>query len=54
MCPGPIIVNIGESNINPVAALHGALTRAGAFGRLYERLRPLFQLPEIRLGTGDG
>jgi uncharacterized membrane protein YedE/YeeE len=54
MCPGPILVNIGEGKVYAVAALLGALTGAGAFGRLYGRLRPLFQLPEIPLGTGDG
>jgi uncharacterized protein len=54
MCPGPILVNIGEGKIYALAALAGALTGAGAFGALYERLRLPFRLPVTKLGTGDG
>jgi uncharacterized membrane protein YedE/YeeE len=32
MCPGPILVNIGEGKVYALAALAGALTGAGAFG----------------------
>jgi uncharacterized membrane protein YedE/YeeE len=45
MCPGPILVNIGEGKIYAVAALAGALTGAGLLGRLYPRLRGPFGLP---------
>jgi uncharacterized protein len=47
MCPGPIFVNIGEGKVYAVAALAGALTGAGVFGALYDRLQPLFALPLI-------
>ena len=47
MCPGPILVNIGEGKIYAVAALAGALTGAGAFGTLYRRLRSGFGLPSL-------
>jgi uncharacterized membrane protein YedE/YeeE len=39
MCPGPILVNIGEGKIYAVAALAGALVGAGAFGTLYGRFQ---------------
>jgi uncharacterized membrane protein YedE/YeeE len=54
MCPGPIVVNIGEGKIYALAALAGALTGAGAFGSLYERLQRPFKLPALKLGTGEG
>ena len=54
MCPGPILVNIGEGKIYAVAALAGALVGAGAFGALYERLQGLFGLPPLSVGTGEG
>ena len=54
MCPGPILVNIGEGKIYALAALAGALTGAGAFGALYQRLQPLFHLPPLTVGTGEG
>lgn len=54
MCPGPILVNIGEGKVYALAALAGALTGAGAFGALYERLQRPFKLPAVKLGTGDG
>jgi uncharacterized membrane protein YedE/YeeE len=47
MCPGPIFVNVGEGKVYALAALAGALTGAGAFGVLYERIQPLFGLPPI-------
>jgi uncharacterized membrane protein YedE/YeeE len=54
MCPGPILVNIGEGKIYAVAALAGALTGAGVFGALYERLQGVFGLPPLTVGTGEG
>lgn len=54
MCPGPILVNIGEGKIYALAALAGALVGAGAFGALYERLRRPFVLPPLASGTGEG
>ncbi|OFW29075.1 MAG: hypothetical protein A3H97_15900 [Acidobacteria bacterium RIFCSPLOWO2_02_FULL_65_29] len=47
MCPGPIVVNIGEGKLYAVAALAGALLGAGAFGVLYQRLQGLFALPRL-------
>ena len=54
MCPGPILVNIGEGKIYALAALAGALTGAGAFGALYPRLQHPFKLPPLAVGTGEG
>ena len=54
MCPGPVLVNIGEGKIYALAALAGALTGAGAFGALYSRVQGLFALPPITAGTGEG
>ena len=54
MCPGPIIVNIGEGKLYAIAALAGALTGAGAFGALYPRLQRPFALPPLNVGTGNG
>jgi hypothetical protein len=54
MCPGPILVNVGEGKVYALGALAGALAGAALFGALYGRLwRPL-RLPALRLGTGDG
>jgi uncharacterized membrane protein YedE/YeeE len=54
MCPGPIFVNIGEGKLYALAALAGALTGAGVFGALYERLQPLFMLPPLAKHPGAG
>jgi hypothetical protein len=48
MCPGPILVNIGEGKVYALAALAGALAGAGAFGMLYSRLQRTFRLPSLR------
>lgn len=53
MCPGPILVNIGEGKIYALAAFAGALTGAGAFGVLYRRLQRPFRLPVLKVGTGE-
>jgi uncharacterized membrane protein YedE/YeeE len=45
MCPGPILVNVGEGKVYALAALAGALVGAATFGALYDRLRTLFGLP---------
>jgi uncharacterized protein len=49
MCPGPILVNIGEGKVYALAALAGALTGAGAFGALYPRLQGTFRLPPLKV-----
>lgn len=54
MCPGPILVNIGEGKVYAFAALAGALVGAGAFGTLYPRLQGVFRLPPLTIGTGEG
>ncbi|MGE3073190.1 MAG: DUF6691 family protein [Dehalococcoidia bacterium] len=54
MCPGPILVNIGEGKIYALAALAGTLVGAGAFGTLYPRLQNAFRLPPLQVGTGEG
>lgn len=54
MCPGPILVNIGEGKIYALAALAGALVGTGLLGTLYRGLQPLLRLPSLARGTGDG
>ncbi len=54
MCPGPILVNIGEGKLYAIAALAGALVGAAAFGGVYARVQRLFALPPIAAGTGEG
>jgi uncharacterized membrane protein YedE/YeeE len=49
MCPGPILVNIGEGKIYALAALAGALTGAGVFGTLYSRLQSPLRLPPLEV-----
>ena len=47
MCPGPILVNIGEGKIYALAALAGALAGAAVLGGVYERLQKPFRLPSV-------
>ena len=54
MCPGPILVNIGEGKLYALAALAGTLVGASAFGTLYPRLIKPFGLPPLEVGTGEG
>ena len=51
MCPGPMLVNIGEGKIYAVAALAGALAGAGLFGTLYARLQGAFALPALKVAS---
>jgi uncharacterized membrane protein YedE/YeeE len=48
MCPGPILVNIGEGKVYALAALAGALCGAALFGASYEALTRPFGLPPLR------
>ena len=54
MCPGPILVNIGEGKLYAIAAFAGALVGAGLLGSLYPRLQHPFALPPLKIGTGEG
>jgi uncharacterized protein len=54
MCPGPILVNIGEGKLYAIAALAGALTGAGVLGQLYPRLQRPLNMPELAVGPGEG
>ncbi|RMF19579.1 MAG: transporter [Candidatus Dadabacteria bacterium] len=45
MCPGPIIVNIGEGKLYALAAFAGAWLGAWVFGLLRPRLREPMGLP---------
>ena len=54
MCPGPVLVNIGEGKIYALAALAGALVGAAGFGVLYPVLMRPFRLPALQTGTGEG
>jgi uncharacterized membrane protein YedE/YeeE len=54
MCPGPILVNVGEGKIYALGALAGALVGAALFGLVYPRLPARLGLPALEVGTGDG
>ena len=54
MCPGPILVNIGEGKVYALAALAGGLLGAAILGELYPRLQRALGLPALQRGTGDG
>ena len=54
MCPGPVLVNIGEGKMYAFAALAGALVGTALFGRLYTVLRAPLRLPPMTIGTGEG
>jgi uncharacterized protein len=54
MCPGPILVNIGEGKMYAFAALAGALVGTVLFGRLYSLLQAPLHLPPMKVGTGEG
>ncbi len=47
MCPGPILVNIGEGKIYALAALAGALAGAALLSAVYPRLQASFKLPRV-------
>jgi len=43
MCPGPILVNVGEGKLYALAALAGALVGAAIFGKLAPRMGKLLK-----------
>ena len=47
MCPGPILVNLGEGKLPAIGALAGALAGSALFGLLYPRLQGAFGLPPL-------
>ncbi len=53
MCPGPILVNVGEGKVYAIGALAGALVGAALFGALYSRLQRPFGLPSIAARAGN-
>ena len=54
MCPGPILVTLGEGKIYALAALAGALAGTWLFGANYVRFQRLLKLPNLTTGTGAG
>jgi uncharacterized membrane protein YedE/YeeE len=54
MCPGPILVNIGEGKLYAIGALAGALTGAALFGKWYPVLQPPLHMPPLKVGPGEG
>lgn len=54
MCPGPILVNIGEGKLYALAAFGGALAGTALFGVFYDLLQKPLRLPGLTEGTGDG
>ena len=47
MCPGPILVNIGEGKVYAIAALAGALAGAALLGAFYPKLQAPLRLPKM-------
>ncbi|MCB0216662.1 MAG: YeeE/YedE family protein [Chloroflexi bacterium] len=47
MCPGPMIVNIGEGKLYAIAALAGAVFGVWLLGLFYDRLSGPFGLPSL-------
>jgi uncharacterized membrane protein YedE/YeeE len=54
MCPGPILVNLGEGKVYALFALAGTLVGAYLLGVSYPRLQRPLKLPALKIGTGDG
>ena len=54
MCPGPILVNVGEGKAYALAALAGALVGAGLLGSIYPALHRPFALPPLKVDAGEG
>jgi uncharacterized membrane protein YedE/YeeE len=54
MCPGPILVSVGEGKLYALAALAGTLVGAYALGLSYPRLQARLKLPPVKVGSGDG
>lgn len=54
MCPGPVLVNVGEGKLYALAALAGVLVGAALFGCSYRVLTRPFRLPPLAVGTGEG
>ena len=54
MCPGPILVNVGEGKVYALGALAGTLLGAYLFGVIYPRVQRSWRLPDMGVGTGDG
>jgi len=47
MCPGPILVNIGEGKLYAIAALAGALSGTALFGAMHPRLQAPLRMPPM-------
>jgi uncharacterized protein len=54
MCPGPILVNVGEGKLYALAALAGALLGASLLSVGYAKLAGPFGLPPLRVSTSEG
>jgi uncharacterized membrane protein YedE/YeeE len=54
MCPGPIMVNIGEGKIYALAAFAGVLVGTWIFGYFYFPLQKRLGLPSVFPAAADG
>jgi uncharacterized protein len=54
MCPGPMLVNVGEGKLYALAALAGALVGASLLSTGYSKLAGPFGLPPLRVSTAEG
>jgi uncharacterized membrane protein YedE/YeeE len=54
MCPGPILVNIGEGKVYALAAMAGALVGASLLSVSYSKLAKPFGLPPLSPSASKG
>ena len=47
MCPGPILVNIGEGKLYAIAAFAGVLTGTWLLGRFYDPISRMLGMPAL-------
>lgn len=54
MCPGPVLVNMGEGKIYAIAAFAGVLAGTYLVGLSYPKIRLPLKMPPLGDGPGDG
>lgn len=54
MCPGPILVTLGEGKLVALPTLLGAVLGTWLFGVNYLRIQRFLKLPSLTTGTGAG
>ncbi len=54
MCPGPVLVTLGEGKLYAWGALAGVVSGAYLLGWGYDLVRQPLGLPPVKVGTGNG